>query len=194
MHNLNNKIKGITKARTGFTLIEMLIVILIIVILLSIAVPSVIAYREDSQYTADLGAAKTVYTALETAITSNTVAPGGSNIYFYNIDSNPGNDVVRTGDPIAPGNHRNTFLFDDASTFLDGDLFTGWYMFEYDIRTNSINWVSYHEGDVTDNGDRYAANSKVMVYDAVTGTSGYLDDLITQYSGVYTEDIHGHKN
>ncbi len=56
------------KNKKGFTLIEMLIVILIIVILLAIAVPAVSAYRKEALRTQDEGAIETIRTSIESTL------------------------------------------------------------------------------------------------------------------------------
>ncbi len=184
------------KNKKGFTLIEMLIVILIIVILLAIAIPSVVAYREDSQRTADLGAAKTVYTALEAEITEFGELPGpdgsppnaysdyqtlpapNDNIIYYH-DTGNGTQVLSTS------NTTWTFSFGAAVNSRLGVEFYGNYKFGYDTTTNSIAWVSYHHDDhtVLDASNRStAANSNVMLYHVADNVSGYLDELPAPYN------------
>ncbi len=175
------------KNKKGFTLIEMLIVILIIVILLAIAIPSVVAYREKSQETADLGAAKTVYTALEAALVDFGELPGldapphvadswyqtvtGTNIIYYHNIGN-GTRVISSG--VTPNGYKYAGIVNAQL----GSEFYGCYKFGYDTTTSSIAWVSYHHDDNTINTTRYtAADSDVMVYDVANGISGYADEL-----------------
>ncbi len=182
------------KNKKGFTLIEMLIVILIIVILLAIAVPSVIAYREDSQRTADLGAAKTVYTALEASLTTFGELPGpddsppnqysdyqtipGTTIIYHKNTGN-GTEILTTS--ITP----STFNFGIEVNGHLGNDFYGNYKFGYDTTTNAIVWVSYHHDNTTvlTNGRHTAADSDVMLYHVADDVSGYLDEseIISKY-------------
>ncbi len=177
------------KNKKGFTLIEMLIVILIIVILLAIAIPSVIAYREDSQRTADLGAAKTIYTALEATLVTFGELPGsqptwfqtqtGTNNIYYQSLNNGNLRIVSAAE--TPWN----FQFGMAvNPQLDNEV-AGKYKFGYDTTTNSIAWVSYHNHeDTTDATNFYAPDNKVMVYDVANGVSGYADELGAPYNAL----------
>ncbi len=177
------------KNKKGFTLIEMLIVILIIVILLAIAVPSVIAYREDSQRTADLGAAKTVYTALEATLTTFGELPGthgnwfktqtGTDIIYYQNYNNGNLRIIAAG--VVPYH----FDFGIAVNSQLGADVQGKYKFGYDTTTNSIAWVSYHQNDYTTNDTLYyAPDANVMVYDIANGVSGYADELGAPYNAL----------
>ncbi len=189
------------KNKKGFTLIEMLIVILIIVILLAIAIPSVVAYREDAQRTADLGATKTVYTALEASLTQFGELPGsdgappnaysdyqtitGSDVIYYK-DTGNGTEVLSTTGGIW------SFGFGAQVNSRLGGEFYGNYKFGYDTTTNSIVWVSYHHDDKTidpTSGKHLAANADVMLYHVADDVSGYLDELPSPYNAwPYTHD------
>ncbi len=182
-----NKIKNCKK---GFTLIEMLIVILIIVILLAIAVPSVIAYREDSERTADLGAAKQVYTALEAALTNNDPPPPNSVQPSHLSGYSELGDIIYTNsrmDPLKNG----IPLVNEAWDFLKNDQFTGYFEYGYNTVTDSIAWVSYHPVDEFPYGqpDTTAANSEVMLYHVEDNVEGYLDELSAPYNAApYTHE------
>ncbi len=196
MHRLNRKLKS----KKGFTLIEMLVVILIIVILLAIAVPSVIAYREDSQRTADSGAAKLAYTALEAALTNEVIdntnpTVGGWPWWYRDADGNGTTEEAYLREAFGPGSNSNSYpLGKAASEFLRDTQFKGYVRYGYNMETNSINWVSYHEDVVTSpaSTNQNADSSEVMVYDVVNDRTGYLDELMADYTGEYTVAIHGH--
>ncbi len=180
------------KDKKGFTLIEMLIVILIIVILLAIAVPSVIAYREDSQTTADSGGAKTVYTALEAALANHTIEVPTVNTavwWFRDNDSDGTDDEIIYRVTLNAKSAHNELP--GANDFLNPEVFTGYYRYGFSTETNSINWVSYHPGD-----EVIVENSEVMVYDVLNDRTGYLDDLIRTYgtgeNGGYDQGAYGH--
>ncbi len=163
------------KNKKGFTLIEMLIVILIIVILLAIAVPSVLSYRRDSEETADLGAAKTLYTAIEAVLTDveyikdeGFMDPGAA-----------GTNWLITNQVMDPAGGYSDPLQGAILAKIGHTEFPGKYKFGYNIVTNSIDWVSYHDSDHSAPGGRTAHASKVMVYDVVNDVSGYADELGT---------------
>ncbi len=173
-----NRFNKLLNSKKGFTLIEMLIVILIIVILLAIAIPSVIAYREDSQRTADTGAAKQAYTALEAALTNNDPPPATGNWNYTKAG-----DIIHTNTRLDPLK-GNTALGNEAWEFLKNDQFTGYFEYGYNTVTNSISWVSYHEADEFPYGqpDTTAPNSKVMLYHVDDNVTGYLDELSAPYN------------
>ncbi len=182
----------------GFTLIEMLIVILIIVVLIAIAVPAISGYRRDSEATADLGAAKTVYTALEATITqvkptlgSDGTFPafltaGTTGVSIPTVDFNgDGVNDYYLHTTLRPGVHSTGEFLSTFNSLVGSVEFTGWYRFGYDPVSSSILWVTYHKGD-TSSGS--AAPGKVMLYDPINNVSGYLDDpdLATYNVAPYT--------
>ncbi len=172
------------KNKKGFTLIEMLIVILIIVILLAIAVPSVITYRKDSQRTADIGAAKTLYTALEATLTTY----GELSDAEMGLDYFGGTTVLVPSQGRAPNNVIPTtvsvwnFPFASQASAKLGNEFYGKYKFGYDTTTNSIVWVSYHHDKNTIEGGNTAADSHVMIYDIANNVEGYATELGAPYN------------
>ncbi len=171
-----------TKNKKGFTLIEMLIVILIIVVLIAIAVPFVTAYRKNAERTADLGAAKTVYSALEAQLAIHGelslpvtgMSQSGDIIYSHQVwgpaASFPGNGF---------GNTVNGNL---------GPDFDGIYKFGYDTTTNSVVWVSYHDNKHSGVSHRASNPFHVMIYDVENGVEGYAKEL----GAPYTEAMYNH--
>ncbi len=174
------------KNRKGFTLIEMLIVILIIVILLAIAVPSVIAYRKDATRTADLGAAKTLYTTLEAGLTT------------YGELSLPETGLSQSGDILY--SHQlwgpaGSFPGNGFGNMINGNLgseFDGMYKFGYDTTTNSIAWVSYHDNQHSDANHRTTNTAYVMIYDVANGVEGYAKDLGSPYTDAGSVYLHNY--
>ncbi len=182
------------KNKKGFTLIEMLIVILIVVILIAIAVPAVNSYREDAAATADEGAAKTMYTALEAALTEfEYLAYGTGNTdytFLYPVTGN--NDMLTTSQVMDPTAGYSAAYVARAISLAGGHDFPGKFKFGYSISDNSISWVSYHDSDNTTVGGngRTAANNRVYIYDVVNNVSGYADDLGSPYTDAGSPYLH----
>ncbi len=175
------------KMKKGFTLIEMLVVILIIVILITIAVPAIAGYREEARETADLGDAKTLYTAVEATLTMFEGDILTDGMAFLSQLS--GSNEVYTHQPLRPGVHGYSAqpIIQSISIYLDGAEYTGWYKFGVDSSTESVIWVSYHRGGVETSApgvyiDRTAPDENVMLYHIQDGVSGYLDELGEPYS------------
>ncbi len=147
----------------------MLVVILIIVILLAIAIPSVIGYREDTQETSDLGDARTLYTALEA--TATKISPLDSDNFvghFYH-----GDDDELYPDQTLGNSETNIFL-NQLYNFLD-DSFKGKYEFGFSKEDGSVSWVTYRRDGTT------ADDANVMLYHVEDGVYGYLDELDAKY-------------
>ncbi len=157
--------------KKGFTLIEMLVVILIIVILITIAVPAVSGYRKQAQETADLGAAKVAFTALEAATIkqpahsldqdSNGMLGGAATVDYSSDPPQLKIDKTSYGD--------DPFSQDVVSHL--GANFKGQFRFAFDKNYGSIKWVVYlREGA--------SGREAVMVYNPSEDYSGYIQDLI----------------
>ncbi len=181
------------KNKKGFTLIEMLIVILIIVIIMSIAVPSILAYRKEAERTSDLGEAKTVLTAVETALVNNTI---DRSAWLFGLDRDTDGDAVSdecySRSVITPATNTASGFLGTLSELLGGEKFSGVFKFGYDLNDNSVNWVSYHKyttSELEASTHASAEPSEVMVYDVKNDVSGYLDELDET---IYTEAIYGH--
>ncbi len=176
------------KNKKGFTLVEMLIVILIIVILLAIAVPSILAYREETQEAADLGAAKNVYSAIEAALSLDEFDYNATGSYpfthsatsdeiYLTTQMKPGHDYVRKSH-VAPSYPVLTL----SAELLGEKKFGGYYKFGYDLGTESVIWVTYHDGLGADSADA-ADPSETMLYHVRDNVSGYLNDpSLTAYN------------
>ncbi len=173
------------KDKQGFTLIEMLVVILIIVILIAIAVPAVAGYRQDAQETADMGAAETVFNALEAA--STKFPPSESeNITGAAIAQNAALDAVYSTGVITTDNMNGPFLT-AVKDFL-GNNFSGSFTFNIDASSGSVNWIAYRR----DGSDAIAAN--IMLFHAQDGVTGYLNETINPATGsIYTDNSMLHK-
>ncbi len=157
------------KNKKGFTLIEMLVVILIIVILITIAVPAVAGYRRDAQETADSGAAKTVFTALEAAATK--ISPGTMTGAVTTTANNSTSKTYLDIDVLEAdaANATNPDEYAEAVLAFLGANFKGEFRFGFNNSTGSINWVAFRREGAT-------GTDSTMLYHALDGYTGYLSD------------------
>lgn len=83
------------KKKKGFTLIELIIVIAIIAVLAAIAVPQFGKIRQKSNVSADIANAKTIHSAVATAIADEKIILPSTSIKYYDLNSvgetNPAN-------------------------------------------------------------------------------------------------------
>lgn len=66
-----NKIKNLRRNKKGFTLVEVIVVLVILAILIAIAVPSVMKYIDDANDAKYLAEARAVYVAAEAEVTKD---------------------------------------------------------------------------------------------------------------------------
>ncbi len=175
------------KNKKGFTLIEMLIVILIIVILIAIAVPAISSYRADSQRTADIGAAKTLYTGIEAVIAQRGyIEDADGFVDPYTDATDTTRNLLTTTQVMDPTAGYSAALMGDILDAIGRHDFPGMFKFGYDVDTNSIIWVSYHNNDNTlsSGNGRTAHASNVMIYDIENDITGYADELGAPYDAI----------
>ncbi len=158
--------------KKGFTLIEMLVVILIIVILITIAVPAVAGYRKDAQETADMAMVNTIYKAIEaTAVYVNpsvlTDEVDTKTIFEYwtdrnfNLESPPDDEFsVRLMEHLGAGHE-------------------GWFRFGYD--QDGVQWVSYWDVEGTPTEEDVMHFHNVFFEGTAYGELGYISDLNEKY-------------
>ncbi len=183
------------KNKKGFTLIEMLIVILIIVILLAIAVPAVAGYRKDALRTQDEGAIETIRTAIESAVIrslpEDTVS--GSEVAHSsgNLDYD---EIVRLSTDTSLTAETREF-YEALASYL-GPNFQGGFRFKYDIyawggtvHNQHLDYVAYWRSD------SQTSDESIMVYEYYFANSSaefrepvYLSEIME----IYPEDPGNH--
>lgn len=116
MNQLSIKKNNQLLKKKGFTLIELIIVIAIIAILAAIALPKFGQIRETSNVRADIATAKTIQTAVLTAVANGQIQVGSSAITLNSTavtgDGNDLTDVLEGGvvpTPKANGHTSDTF-------------------------------------------------------------------------------------
>lgn len=81
-----NKIKNLRRNKKGFTLVEVIVVLVILAILIAIAVPSVMKYIDDANEAKYLAEARAVYVAAEAEVTNDYADDRKINGSIYSTD------------------------------------------------------------------------------------------------------------
>lgn len=79
-----NKIKNLRRNKKGFTLVEVIVVLVILAILIAIAVPSVMKYIDDANEAKYLAEARAIYVAAEAEVTKDYADDRKLNNSIYN--------------------------------------------------------------------------------------------------------------
>ena len=87
--------KAKNKAKRGFTLIELIIVVAIIAILAAIAVPAFGEIRQDANVSADTGNARTIYSVVTAGIADESITVPAT-ATWYTLDSIGNTDLTDT--------------------------------------------------------------------------------------------------
>ncbi len=163
--------KGLTMKvvnKKGFTLIEMLVVILIIVILITIAVPAVAGYRKDAQETAAMAMVNSIYKAIEATavyVHPSVLTDTGKDQWWtaqnFNLEAPPDDEFsVRLMEHLGAG-HEGKFRF------------------AYD--QEGVQWVSYWDVDGTPTEEDIMHFHNVIWNSTAYGELGYISDLNEEY-------------
>lgn len=83
-----NKIKNLRRNKKGFTLVEVIVVLVILAILIAIAVPSVMKYIDDANDAKYLAEARAVYVAAEAEVTKDYADNRAIDDSIYENDEN----------------------------------------------------------------------------------------------------------
>ncbi len=174
------------KNKKGFTLIEMLIVILIVVILLAIAVPAVAAYRRDALRTQDEGAIETIKTAVEATLIR--VRPIDTDTGSYDSHTTVNLDYETLVSLSTTHADEDTREFYGELAERLGPNFQGNFKFSYEFATYGgsygphMDWVSYWRSD------NATTDESVMMFLNALGNSvtdyrtpEYLDVIVAEH-------------
>lgn len=71
MNFLKQRIKNNLQSRSGFTLVELIVVLVILAILAAFTIPAMLGFVEDAKGKAAIAEAREVYLAAQTALTEN---------------------------------------------------------------------------------------------------------------------------
>lgn len=87
-----NKIKNLRRNKKGFTLVEVIVVLVILAILIAIAVPSVMKYIDDANEAKYLAEARAAYIATEAELTKDYADNKSIDYSIYTVGSTVGTE------------------------------------------------------------------------------------------------------
>ncbi|HAX72926.1 MAG TPA: hypothetical protein DCY20_05330 [Firmicutes bacterium] len=115
--------KLLKKKKSGFTLIELIIVIAIIAILAAIAVPAFGSIREKANVSADLGNARSIYSIVSSELASDNITlPTARTAYKADkVGEESGINITGTNGLMHPAPTVKTYQGYDFYVVLDAD-------------------------------------------------------------------------
>lgn len=87
-----NKIKNLRRNKKGFTLVEVIVVLVILAILIAIAVPSVMKYIDDANEAKYLAEARAAYIATEAELTKDYADNKSIDYSIYSVGETKGKE------------------------------------------------------------------------------------------------------
>ena len=143
------KIRNMKKSRRGFTLVEIIVVLVILAILAAFTIPAMLGFVNDARSKAQIAEAREVYVAAQSAATESATTSGSVveatmisktqalitgdlNITITASTSDPG-----TTYPGAPGNGKAVIYYNSTTAKVYGVAYQG---------SSAANGIYIHEG------------------------------------------------
>lgn len=144
--------------KRGFTLVELIVVLVILAVLAAMLVPALTGYIKRAQQEKDYQMAATVLTAAQAAATYQQTLPEDKRDKSITLDSKcrSGAKGETVADLVGDASTKLTscaFTVNDKGLITDGTVVIGDYTYEYDADATEM-WSAYKtsEGGAANNG------------------------------------------